>query len=46
MSEDRYDDLGVLASAAKECAKTAGLDEEFDLRKFAADRLAAQEAAK
>jgi hypothetical protein len=46
MNEDRYDDLGVLASAAKECAKTADLDEEFDLRKFAADRLAAQEAAK
>ena len=45
MKEERFEELGDLAVSAKQCAHSAGFEEDFNLQRFAADRLAAQEAA-
>ena len=46
MKEERFGELGDLAVSAKQCALSAGFEEkDFNLQRFAADRLAAQEAA-
>ena len=44
LSDQRFEELKALATTANQCALAAGLD-DFNLNKFARERLAAQEVA-